>query len=385
MIARRISLAAREGREATAGVFTVSADTVFTPEESQALATKTTKWNLNAVRLGLFALLIAEVSWRIPSVGYPAWISADRAVAPAWWQITYTALLSYFIFCWTSAFHETVHQTLSAYNRFNKHLGRIIGTVIMIPYTAYRETHIRHHAYLNRPTDWELWPYSDPNRGRWFRRAFALFDFLFGFCGAMVIYGRIFWVRQSPISDESRKMIRREYMVAVAAWVATGTALTLTNSWLHFVQVWLIPLTLAGMMQTMRKFTEHLGMASFDPLLGTRTVRGRNWLTRITSFLNFDIFVHGPHHRHPRVAHTALGELMDDYVEANPTTRLPVYSTYARATLDMLPWLIRNPGVGLNVTGTESVETAGNGVSDVSDFVQDVSREVLGPEDIAIQ
>ena len=39
----------------------MSADTVFTPEESQALATKTTKWNLNVVRLGLFVLVILEI------------------------------------------------------------------------------------------------------------------------------------------------------------------------------------------------------------------------------------------------------------------------------------------------------------------------------------
>ena len=93
-----------------------------------------------------------------------------------------------------------------------------------------------------------------------------------------------------------------------------------------------------------------------------------------------DIFVHGPHHRHPRVAHTSLGELMDDYVEANPKRDLPVYPTYARATLAMLPWLIRNPGVGVNVGAAEP-----SNIDDVKDFLQDVSREVLTPDEVGIQ
>ena len=361
----------------------MSADTLFTPEESQALATKTTKWNLNSVRLGLFGLLILEVVWRQPSVGYPTWLAtADPHVAHLWWHVAYTLLLSYFIFCWTSAFHETVHQTLSAYNRFNKHLGRLIGTAMLIPYTAYRETHIRHHAYLNRPHDWELWPYSDPSRGRWFRRAFALFDLLLGFCGAMIIYGRIYWHKDSPITEASRRIIRLEYIAAIAAWLTTAAVVTWTGSWIGFLEVWLIPLTLAGFLQTLRKFTEHLGMSSFDPLLGTRTVRGHNWLTKLTSFLNFDIFVHGPHHRHPRVAHTSLGELMDDYIEANPDRELPVYSTYLAASLAMLPWLIRNPGVGVNV---RSIETpTASPATDVSDFVQDVSRDIVPAEEVGI-
>jgi hypothetical protein len=82
------------------------------------------------------------------------------------------------------------------------------------------------------------------------------------------------------------------------------------------------------------------------------------------------------------VAHTSLGELMDDYIEANPDRELPVYSTYFSASLAMLPWLIRNPGVGVNV---RSIETpAASPTIDVADFVQDVSRDVLPAEEVGI-
>ena len=80
---------------------------------------------------------------------------------------------------------------------------------------------------------------------------------------------------------------------------------------------------LAAFMQTFRKFTEHLGMASFDPLQGTRTVLPRKWLLRLSSFLNFDIFVHGPHHRHPRLTHDKLESKLDEYRARIPDVTYP--------------------------------------------------------------
>ena len=78
---------------------------------------------------------------------------------------------------------------------------------------------------------------------------------------------------------------------------------TVTDTWHGYLRAWLIPSCVAGIYQSIRKFTEHLGMASYDPMVGTRTVVGQNWFTRMCTYLNFDIFVHGPHHRHPLVPH----------------------------------------------------------------------------------
>jgi len=363
----------------------VATDTFFTPAEAKAIADKrANRRNLNVVRLGFFPLLFFEIFRRSPGWHSSSTEAAFAAIpdsAWAWWLVTYTGLLGYFIFCWTSAFHETIHQTLSISNTFNKHLGRVIGAVIFIPYTTYRETHIRHHAYLNRPEDWELWPYSNPESPRWFRRLFVCFDLLGGLSGAIVVYGRIFFVRPSPISRESRRLIRNEYLWSLGFWGVLTIGLTLSHNWLNFVLVWLIPLTIAGFLQTGRKLTEHLGMASYDPLLGTRTVNGVSWWTRLCSFMNFDIFVHGPHHRHPRAAHTALGELMDEYIRANPDCEFPVYPSYWRATVKMLPWFFRNPGVGMNVGAAPPTRSKDERVQN---FVADVSHEVLDGQDVTV-
>src|SRR5690606_8146884 len=132
---------------------------------------------------------------------------------------------------------------------------------------------------------------------------------------------------------------------------------------------------------TFRKLTEHLGMQSYDPMLGTRTVVASNWFTKMSSFMNFEIFIHGPHHRHPRVSHHVLEQKMSEYLSSNPGTKYPLYGSYLRATWDMLPYLFRNPGVGMNVGAPPPAEAKH---ADVQTVVADVSAEVLAEKDVIV-
>jgi len=263
---------------------------------------------------------------------------------PIWLEVAAVAWTAYFFLCVASLFHEFTHR--------HDHLrcriwARAIGSLILIPATAYRETHVRHHAYLNRPLDWELWPYSDPRCSRLFRRAFAWIDLLAGYVTAPFIYGRIYWHPRSPLSAASRRAIAWEYVAVAAFWSAALTMIAVFGEWNGFLRAWVLPWWLAGMLQTGRKFTEHLGLSSFDPLQGTRTVFGTGPLTRICSYLNSDIFIHGPHHRTPRVTADELHAFAAE-LQRRDGPALPFYSTYAAATWDMLPHLLANPGVGEN-------------------------------------
>lgn len=301
--------------------------------------------------------------------------------SPHWgWTTFWMAVTSYCMFCWTSCFHETAHQTLTARRSTSIWLGRLLGTLMFVPYTIYRESHIRHHAYLNKPYDWELWPYSDPRASLWFRRLFVWFDFFLGAYAAMITYGRIFWHRNSPLTDPRlRRTIQLEYAFATAFWAAALTAVHFTNSWGGFLRGWLIPYMIAGMYQNGRKFTEHMGMSSYDPMLGTRTVVGRNWFSRACTYLNFDIFIHGPHHRHPRVAHRTLREKMNQYVEKAPELQYPMFDSYRKAIWDTIPFLFLNPGVGMNA----GAEAPHEEKAKAENFVADVVEEVLADQDIS--
>ena len=330
--------------------------THFTAEEEAGLARKRTLPRL-------LSLPLAGLGMGAVGLGFGAdnlWIAAAIAA--------FTASM---MFCWTSALHEAAHQTLFQSRSASIWTGRILGTLMFTPYSAYREVHIRHHAYLNTPRDWELWPYADPNASLAFRRAFVWFDLLCGIAAGPIIYGRIYFHRDSPIEKpELRKTIRLEYLAIILVWGSIWTYTTLVGIWPLHLRGVLLPMYLAALMQTGRKFTEHLGMASFDPLEGTRTVLPRQWLLRLSSFLNFDIFIHGPHHRHPRIAHTTLEDKLCEHQQANPQADYPTYERYWQATLAMLPYLVKNPGCGVNA-GSDSDYSE----PEVDDFVSDIVEE----------
>ena len=327
-----------------------------------------------------------EHKWTLPRfLFFPAGLVGLWMIAHPWpndhWAVVlgWMASTGYIFFCWTSCFHETVHQTLCGSRWLSIWLGRLLGCLIFIPYSVYRESHIRHHAYLNKPTDWELWPYSDPKASVWFRRVFVWFDLVFGSITATYTYGRIFFHRDTPIvNPKLRRTIWLEYLGIVAFWSVILGTVQYCGSWSELWKVWLVPHLFAGTYQTVRKLTEHLGMSSYDPLLGTRTVMGQGFITQLCTYLNFDIFVHGPHHRHPRVSHDQLGQKMDEYISEHPDSQFPLYPTYLGAAAAMLPWMFRNPGVGMNVgapaPGNEKDQDVGN-------FVADVSRDILAESD----
>lgn len=304
------------------------------------------------------------------------WPSAHWA-----YRILWTLVAAYGLFCWTSCFHEAAHHTLCGSRGFSKFMGRIIGTMIFTPYNAYRESHIRHHAYLNKATDWELWPYSDPNASLWFRRIFCWLEIPFGIFTSPFVYGRLYFHKDSPVRKEVRRKILAEYIAMIIVWAIVFAALTYTSTWLVFIRAWAIPHLIAGAFQSMRKLTEHLGMKSYDPLLGTRTVIGAGPITRVCTYFNFDIFVHGPHHRHPRYRHEALCDRMAKYQEENPGVDYPVFTTYRQAIADLLPAIFMNPGVGMNVGAPPPNSEKPH---DITDFGEDVTEQILGKDDAVI-
>ncbi|MFO1020159.1 MAG: fatty acid desaturase [Planctomycetales bacterium] len=350
----------------------MSLTTEFTAEESSLIERSKSTIRILYFFIGGWVGLLALAY----SSHHPAWI--NEYVWIGFWGL-YT---SYFLFTWTSCFHETAHQTLNSNKMFSILLGRALGTAMFVPYTVYRESHIRHHAYLNKPNDWELWPYSDPSTSVWFRRAFVWVDLLGGVAMAPIVYGRLFFHKHSPLkTPEIRRTIWLEYAAIVVVWGAIFSALTYYGTWGEYFKIWFLPYWLAGVYQTARKLTEHLGMASYDPMLGTRTVVGKSFITQLCSFMNFDIFIHGPHHRHPRATHNVLGQKMKEYLVANPKIDFPLFNTYLKATASMVPFMFINPGVGMNVGAPAPGEAK---TKNISNFVGDVTAEVLADTDAIV-
>jgi len=285
-------------------------------------------------------------------------VGPDDVLTRCLWVI----VLTYCLFCVGGSFHEAAHDTLFRKPATNRMVGRIIGSVIGIPFTVYKETHRQHHACLNTSRDPELWPYSDPTTSLMFRRIFVWLDLCLGIVTAPWIYGRIYSSGDSRLKSATRRTILLEYVVMALFWfVVVGTlvaVLTMQNyDWSQFQLIWLLPLVLSPTVNTARKFVEHLGLTSQDPLLGTRTVVGGTRLSRLLRYLNFDIAVHGPHHRYPKARHFELAPRLDAYQSQHPDRQVPVFRSYTAALLDTLPSLWTNPAAGFVSTSQSTPET----------------------------
>lgn len=285
---------------------------------------------------------------------YPFFIAGaggDGIIVRSLW----VTFLSYCWFCVGGAFHEAAHETLFANRNANRFVGMIIGSIVFIPLNAYRETHRLHHAYLNSSRDYEMWPYCDPKASLWFRRLFVVFDIVLGVASAPLIYGRIWLLRNSPLAPAVRRTISMEYLICLVFW---GTAITTFlvrfimtgRTWADFRIEWILPLVLSSSANSVRKLVEHLGMPSTDPILGTRTIAGGNAYSRLCRYFNFNISVHGPHHRFPRLSYTELSPKLQQYRSQHPELQVPVFASYLAAFVNMLPSL-RNPASGEGLNG----------------------------------
>lgn len=326
--------------------------TEFTAKEFEALGEGTVSW-----RFLLFPL-VSVVGY----VGFISGVGGDSLIARLAWSV----FLGVCWACVAGSFHEAVHQTIGRWRNANIWFGRIVGSFLFIPYSAYRETHIRHHAYMNTADDFELWPYSKPGTSLAFRRTFAILNLLLAVVSEPIVYGRIYFKRKNcPLSAAARRTIGREYLGAVAFWgtvILVAIALTMTGTidWRRFDPMWLLPMQIAATINVFRKFVEHLGMESTEPFLGTRTIIGNNPVTRLCSYFNFELDVHGPHHRYPKAPHFELESKLIEFRQKHPDAKVPVFSTYLAAALDTLPCIWLNPGVGQNAARPGTISLAGS-------------------------
>ncbi len=290
-------------------------------------------------------------------VGQALWMTQFTPESVVGW--TLIPFLTYAWFCIGGLSHELIHNNLPISPGLSRFIGRIIGTVIAIPYTVYREVHMRHHAYLNTPQDIELWPYSDPNASLRFRRIFVWFDLFFGSLATPLIWSRICFSKTSEATAEQKRIMKIEYMGVAVFWISIVTL----GIWLHLSGwftfraehlIFAIPPTLASNVNSLRKMMEHLGTCSFDPVMGTRTVVGESFLTRAISYFDFDLAVHGPHHRYPKVDHSKLVATMKDIEIQRPGTDFPVFGSFRSALFDTFSTLFANPAVGVNAGCTDA-------------------------------
>jgi fatty acid desaturase len=266
----------------------------------------------------VLALQVAAVS--LPNLYWPALL----VICPA---------IGVIMFIFTLAFHDASHGRFHPVHWINELFGHCSGTIGFTPLHVYRYAHARHHAQLARQGDPELWPYNSPSVPREFRVAAAFAEIIFGYFYTPFLFLRSVLVG-NPTPRE-RRLIIRGYILCVVAWSAAFAIVYVFNLWRPFMIGTIIPLVISGMLQTLNKFEQHLGLHGQSVLGLTRTVVDRTRATELVSAAMLYNDYHGTHHRYARIPYYHLPEATP-LALAGANEHCPVYSNIFQASLDML-------------------------------------------------
>ncbi len=239
--------------------------------------------------------------------------------------------------------HEAAHGMLARRAWLNELQGIVIGTASLTPLSVYRHMHARHHAHLGSERDPEFWPYNLPRSPRWVRLLYAWAELTVGWVLTPALYSVRTAASWKGVPQTQRARLAAEWLLLIAFWVSALWLIITRGWWEAFVVAHLVPAVLAGSMQTIRKFTEHLGMFGEGIFAMTRTVVYRGAIGRAASASQLHVEHHSTHHRYARVPYYALPQATELVYAGAPACRS--FPNHWRAILDMAPHLI-NPRLG---------------------------------------
>lgn len=284
----------------------------------------------------------------------PAYWPALLAICPA---------IGAIMFVFTLAFHDASHGRFHPVERLNEFFGHIVGTMGFTPLNVYRYAHARHHAQLAREGDPELWPFNSPTVGRPARIAAAFFEIVLG-----VVYTPLLFLRSvlvGKLTQQERKLIIRGYLGCFAAWALVLAASAYLDMWYGLVVATLIPLTISGVLQTLNKYEQHMGLHGHTVLGLTRTVVDQSKATELVSAAMLYNDYHGTHHRYAKIPYYHLPNATP-YALAGAREHCPVYPSIFAAFRSMLGCL-GDPKAGPQwVTATEQASMSDSSVVSVS-------------------
>ena len=114
--------------------------------------------------------------------------------------------------------------------------------------------------------------------------------------------------------------------------------------WSEFAVAYLAPAIIAGNLQSLRKFTEHMGLLGSTILESTRTVVDPSLVGSALSESMLHVDYHGTHHRYAKVPYYNLPEATP-FVYGTQSGDPRLFPNYASAMFDMVRSL-SNPRFG---------------------------------------
>jgi fatty acid desaturase len=207
---------------------------------------------------------------------------------------------------------------------------------MLIGFSLYRAAHQMHHAYLASERDDELWPFIHPRIGRGARVLAAVLELTMGILFTPILFFRTFLRKDSPIRNRKvRRRVWMEFAGSAVVWTVILSAVGYFHLWKYFIWLHLIPAWLAGNMQSVRKYVEHVGLTGATVNSSTRSIVSEGW---VATFLNFTLLhepYHGVHHWRSGLPHP---ELPRHAVALEPTApeERPPFRSFTAAVWDLI-------------------------------------------------
>jgi fatty acid desaturase len=241
--------------------------------------------------------------------------------------------------------HEASHGLLRKSRRLNEFDGTVIAAFGFMSFSLYRAVHQSHHAHLATERDEELWPFVRPTLPRWARILAAVLELSAGLLYTPFLFIRAFLRTDSPVRKKSlRRRIWAEFALSATLWTALFAVIAWWDLWNYFLWLYLAPAVLAGNMQSLRKYIEHVGLTGSTVNSSTRSIVSNGWLGRLVAFTLLHEPYHGVHHRHAGLPHAELPQHAGELAPKTPEERAP-FRSYRHAFEDLFHSLA-DPRVG---------------------------------------
>ncbi|EDY22242.1 fatty acid desaturase [Chthoniobacter flavus Ellin428] len=224
-----------------------------------------------------------------------------------WVAVILVFVVSHLMHGMLIGFHEATHGLLRENRTLNEIDGVLIGTLSLMSFSLYRAAHQMHHAYLATERDEELWPFIHPRMNRGVRVLAAVAELTMGMFFTPFLFFRTFLRKDSPVrSQKVRRRVWLEIVGMAVAWPVILSVIGYFHWWTYFLWMHLAPAWLAGNMQSVRKYVEHVGLTGATVNASTRSVVAEGWTA---TFLNFTLLhepYHGVHHWRSGLSHPDL-------------------------------------------------------------------------------
>jgi len=271
-----------------------------------------------------------------------------------WVAVPLSLIASHLMHGLLIGFHEASHGLLRRSRVLNEIDGLLIGVFSLTSFSLYRAAHQLHHAYLASEKDDELWPFVHPPVARWKRVLAAVLELTMGIFFTPYLFLRTFLREGSPIRNKKlRKRIWIELGLIAAVWAIILTFDALTGAWKYFLWMYFVPGWIAGNMQSLRKYVEHVGLTSMTINGSTRSIVAEGWFAQFICFTLLHEPYHGVHHWRSGLPRPELPMHTEALEPKDPEDR-PPFRTYGAALWDLMVNL-PNPKVGAQWRGIARV------------------------------